>query len=193
VNAATAAAEPSARSSTRSSTRWSGRSSTRSPHPATDVPTWVRAFAELYLEVEAGLRPARHLRPLLSVDLLGCVGAVRQPAPAAAAPRIGHVRVQRRGAVCEAVVLLHGDRRTSALVVAMRRQREGWRVTAVGRPEGPSPRQPANPAAAPVPVELSADDADEPVEDGAGWHLPGAALGPTWALPAGWAAASRAA
>ena len=132
---------------------------------------WIRAFASLYFEVEAGLRPVRHIRPLLATEMQLRLGGGGRPG---ALPRIRRVLVRRRAGVCEAVVVIARDGRASALVLAMRRQTDGWRVTEVARPESPAPA----PAAATAPP---------PMPHG-GWHEETVQPGPRpgWSLPPGW-------
>ncbi len=91
----------------------------------------IRDFATLYLEVEAGLRPARHIRPLLALHLQPTLGRCGRQG------RIGRVRTvrsQRVGSGWESVVLLEQDGRISALVIVLRRCEDGWRIEEIGRP-----------------------------------------------------------
>lgn len=110
---------------------------------------WIRSFVTLYLEVEAGLRPARHLRPLMSPDLQPVVGGCGRQGRT---PDVLTVRVQSRRGVCEAVVLLQEPTRVAALAVAMRRDQHGWRICEVRRPDGGLPPDPTAPRPA-LPVQ----------------------------------------
>lgn len=138
----------------------------------------IAAFVRLLIEVEAGARPARHLRPLLAADLQHRL-RMRPPLEAAAGdpvPRVGRVIVQVRGRACEAVAVVHGPRRTTALAVSLRRSAEGWRVTEVARPGAPDPLPaPCRPGQGPVPAP-SRDVLSEPSTPAV----------PTWQVPAGW-------
>lgn len=131
---------------------------------------WVRAFVMLYLEVEVGLRPARHLRPLMALELQPVVGNCGRQGPM---PEVLGVRLQSRRGACEAVVLLQEQDRVSALAIAVRREEMGWRVAEVRRPD-----EPPRPALAPTET-----DPRTPIT----WHeLSADASCPTWGVPSGW-------
>lgn len=131
---------------------------------------WIRAFVTLYLEVEVGLRPARHIRPLMAVDLQPLVGNCGRQGPM---PDVLAVRLQSRRGACEAVVLLQEQDRVSALAIAVRREEQGWRVAEVRRPDQP-PR--------PVPAHLEAEPLTQVT-----WHeLSADGSCPTWRVPSGW-------
>jgi hypothetical protein len=132
---------------------------------------WIAALAVLHLEVEAGLRPVRHLRPLLSPELQ--LRGVR--VTGAPVPEVVRVVAQRRPGACEAVVLLRRDGRVTPLAIALRRRAGRWRVTELRRPCDPAP-PPSDPP--PPPPPPGADRHAAPV-----LPLPR----PDWALPAGWA------
>ncbi len=136
----------------------------------TDVGT-VRDFVTLFLEVEAGLRPARHIRPLLSPDLQPLLGNCGRSGPM---PSIRRIVTQRRDTVWESTVLLDDGDRVQALVVAMRRRPDGWRVEDVARP-GQAHGTP--PGTSPSPLLQTA------------WAPADPSPGPTWQVPAGWIAA----
>lgn len=149
------------------------------PPSASAAERWIRAFVCLYLEVEAGLRPARHLRPLMLPDMQPLAAECGRPGRI---PEVLSVRVQARPGVCEAVVLLQEADRVAALAVAVRRDDQGWRIAEVRRPDGtrrPDPPQPE--------VLLAVLT----------WHeITNADAGPGWVVPSGWqrqAAAARAA
>ncbi|MGI9018052.1 MAG: Rv3235 family protein [Euzebya sp.] len=131
---------------------------------------WIRSFIELYLEVEAGLRPCRHIRPLLQVDLqldIGNGGRLGQR------PDIVRIRSQRRGEVCEAVVLLREGDRIGALAISIRRTDLGWRVTEARRPEVPRPAL-ANVPPPGILIQTVWSDREA------------GQTGPTWRVPPGW-------
>lgn len=138
----------------------------------------IAAFVRLLIEVEAGARPARHLRPLLAADLQHRL-RMRPPLEAVAGepvPRVGRVIVQVTGRSCEAVAVVHGPRRTTALAVSLRRAAEGWRVTEVARPGAPDPL--------PAPGRSDQDPVPPPPDDAL--SEPSAPAIPTWSVPAGW-------
>ncbi|CAN5334220.1 hypothetical protein BH23ACT9_BH23ACT9_23430 [soil metagenome] len=132
---------------------------------------WIRSFVALYLEVEAGLRPARHIRPLLAPQLQPVVGNCGRQGRT---PDVLTVRIQSRHDVCEAVVLLRERGRVGALALSITRQEQGWRIADVRRPESPPPEPPTQT------VELSlvqtAWCTTTPTDDA-----------PAWSMPAGWA------
>lgn len=120
----------------------------RSDHPATPRPPvddaalqrMTSAFATLFVEVEAGLRPRRQLRRLM------CPKLYAQLADVWVRPHLPHARVsQVRGSRpaahrYEAVATLWRDERAGALALSLRRSRSGWRVEMLARPEeGPPP------------------------------------------------------
>lgn len=93
----------------------------------------VGGFVRLYVEVEAGLRPRRQLRDLVTPEVYLRL-ADRVPGrdrPTAIVRMGGKLATPRR---FEAVVLLEGTR-VGVLAVALRRHSRGWLVDDVGRPE----------------------------------------------------------
>lgn len=148
-----------------------------SPRRPTDV---IAAFARLLVEVEAGARPARHLRPLLAPELQHRLRMrqAHQPRDFGGHPRIGRVMVQVTGARCEAVALVHSPLRTTALSLSLRRGEAGWVVTEAGRPGEPLPLPPVEADTDDVVVLPVALDDPEPT----------ATPVTPWRLPAGWAA-----
>ncbi|WP_370327817.1 Rv3235 family protein [Euzebya sp.] len=147
---------------------------------------WLQAFVTLYLEVEAGLRPARHLRPFLAPDLRLDLAVRGRPGPV---PAVVRTLTQRHGAVCEAVVLLADRGRVGALAIAVRCQDHRWRVTDIRRPEALAPPAAPDPAGAVEAVEvieIAVDPAPAP-------EVRPVIPGPTWTVPAGWRRPARAA
>lgn len=131
---------------------------------------WVRAFVGLYLEVEAGLRPARHIRPLMALDLQPVVGNCGRQGRI---PDVLTVHMQTRRGVCEAVVLLSDRGRVSALAIGVRREEQGWRITEVRRPDDPKRPVPGG-VELPSLVQTSLQDlAVDPAV-------------PSWGVPCGW-------
>lgn len=145
---------------------------------ATSLHSWIVGFVGLLLEVESGARPARHLRPMLGA---GLQGRMRLTPPTRArlddgyiGTRIGRVLVQTTPDRCEAVVLLHHSRRTTALTLTLIRDDIGWLVVDLGRPGEPvdTPRLPP----------------PQPPLAQVAWHHEATALPrPHWRIPAGWA------
>lgn len=127
---------------------------------------WIRAFVALYLEVEAGLRPARHLRPLMVPDLQLRMSVA---ARAGRTPDVRSVHVQSRPGICEAVVLLQEGDRIAALAVAVRRDEQGWRIAEVRRPDGPLHPDPPQPDQV---LEIRTCHEVTPTSPGPGWVLP---------------------
>lgn len=126
---------------------------------------WVLGFVELFLEVEAGRRPARHLRPLIHTDLFGSLRAISGPG----ATEIVRIRTQTREDVCEAVVVLGTGDRVSALAVSVRRFGGRWQVTEASRPETPPPPPPGpevTSTATPTEDDLAV------IQPRPGWQLP---------------------
>ena len=94
----------------------------------------VAGFVAVYLEVEAGDRPRRHLRDLMVSDAYLRIGS---RVPGTARPR-AVVRLRGRLTTSDrfdAVVLLRDGERVGALAVGLRRTPTGWRVADVARPE----------------------------------------------------------
>lgn len=137
---------------------------------------WIRAFVKLFLEVESGRRPARHLRPLVHADVYPTVSATRD------APTTDIVRImtQTRGDVCESVVLLGTGARLGALALSIRRYDGRWQVTEVCRPERAERIAPA------APEELQ-------FVQPSGLHHPTRTVVPEWRVPSGWREPARAA
>jgi hypothetical protein len=117
-------------------TRPSGRAgqSPRRDRPAADPAGLARSFLRLFLEVEAGQRPAGHLVPLLHPELHARLARVWvRPGPAAVLLTVagGHA-----AAGCyEAVGLVRRGRRTTAVAIRLRRTGRRWCVDALARPE----------------------------------------------------------
>lgn len=110
----------------------------------------VRAFAQLYLEVEAGLRAPALVYPLMDSGLVqrlsGCW--VRGGPPG----RVRHVHGRLVGSRrFDAVVVVERGARAGALAVVLARDELGWRVAEAGCPE-----HHAGPGAAPTLLALSA-------------------------------------
>lgn len=132
---------------------------------------WIRNFVGLFLEVEACLRPVRHLRPMMAPHL----EPTPRPAPPSHLPGIGAIRLQVRRGACEAVVLLHHPGRVEALALALRRDAQGWRVDEV--------RRPGQPLAAPPPGEP--DTAGRPARSSWAERVDRTPR-PEWVMPDGW-------
>lgn len=109
-------------------------SATEAALPDTQLRALVRGFAQLYLEVESGLRPRRAVEPLLEPRLRAVLadhwvrrGPLRRP---------GSVRLERCGPDCvEAAIVVRGPQRAGALCVRLERREGRWQVTAAARPE----------------------------------------------------------
>ncbi|MEO2104933.1 MAG: Rv3235 family protein [Actinomycetota bacterium] len=133
----------------------------------------VTAFASLLIEVEAGVRPARHLRPMLAPELQTTLRRVPRGGIGGGFARVHKVLVQTRGDRCEAVVLLARPERTTALIVSLMRDRTGWLVVDLARPgEDPVPDlPPEHPTLPQIAWHRAPRPEDRPQE---------------WQLPAGW-------
>lgn len=133
----------------------------------------VTAFASLLIEVEAGVRPARHLRPMLAPELQGTLRRVPQGGIGGGIAKVHKVLVQARGDRCEAVVLLARPERTTALIVSLMRDRSGWLVVDLARPgEDPMPDlPPEHPTLPQIAWHRTTDRQTRPQD---------------WQLPAGW-------
>jgi hypothetical protein len=118
----------------------------RDPHPPTDrlAPdprlALVRAFATLWLEVEAGRRPPAQLFWLMDARLVSRLAEhlVRRAGPP------GEVRavtgVQTAPGRYEAVAVVQRGARAGALALRLVHDDVAWKVTEVVRPEGaPAP------------------------------------------------------
>ncbi|CAN5886817.1 hypothetical protein BH23ACT8_BH23ACT8_00210 [soil metagenome] len=112
-------------------------------HRCVDPAQLVRGFAQLYLEVEAGWRPATQLAQVLDARLAARLRAVwvrPQPRPG----RVIAVTGERvAGDRYEAVAVVRRGGRFGALGVQLRRRGGRWRVEMAARPEdGPLPEPP---------------------------------------------------
>jgi hypothetical protein len=100
----------------------------------------VAGFAQLYLEVEAGWRPATQLARILDPRLAARLEAVwvrRQPTPGRVVAVTGERVADDR---YEAVAVVQRGGRFGALGVQLRQRRGCWRVEMAARPEdGPLP------------------------------------------------------
>ncbi len=104
------------------------------PRDGGSLPLLAAAFATLYCEVEAGYRPRRHLTSLATPMLVARLGAAAiRPCSPATVARVLVVPVDARTA--EAVVVVRGAGRYTALALRLLRTRQGWRVDDVARPE----------------------------------------------------------
>lgn len=93
----------------------------------------ISALVTIIVEVEAGLRPQRHLRPFLHPALQHQLPALLRPG--GPTRHIHRVTVQRDRDHVEAVALLRErDDRMQALAIAMDRADGRWLVTAMDRP-----------------------------------------------------------
>lgn len=125
------------------------------PRIEPDLTRLVPALALLYLEVEAGRRPAHQVRGLVSPALYERVTArprtrgLHKQAPAAHTIRAVHTSSPRPDAV-EASVVVNGPR-TTALALRLERHIGRWRLVELSRPEdGEPPRRTASLEHAPV-------------------------------------------
>jgi hypothetical protein len=128
----------------------------RSPASPTRMEELVRAFAQLYLEVEGGRRPPSVARPLLDPRLaLQLEGRwVRRWTTPGRVVRVTGRQVA--GDAFEGVAVVERGDRTGALAVRLERRRGRWLVVTAERPEdGPLPDPP---------FTIPDDDAD-PLED----------------------------
>lgn len=123
-------------------------------HPAADPRLdLARAFAQLWLEVEAGRRPPAHLHRLMDPRLVE-----RLPHDALRGPCTGG-RIRRVTGASpgpqrfDAVVVVERAGRAGALAVRLVRDALGWKVTEAACPEAPplpdEPSDPATPLVAP--------------------------------------------
>ncbi len=115
----------------------------------TRLPRMARAFAVLFLEIEAGHRQRRHLRKLMTPLLYARLTEV-WVRPAASTPTVLKVRGRRSAAgLYDVVATVDRGHRITALAFSLRRTPAGWRVDDLIRPEhGPLPEPPF-----PVPVD----------------------------------------
>lgn len=138
-------------------TRPSSRTDASRPSPAQRLATLAGGFATLYLEVEAGRRPRRHLAPLMTPMLYARLSDVwvRGGNPGA----VLQVRVADTSAGrCNVIVVVRRGRRHGVISMAMTRTRRGWLVDEVAVPEhGPLPLP-----AYPVPADEDGHDDEVP-------------------------------
>lgn len=110
----------------------------------------VGGFAQALLEVEAGRRPRRQLRPVVSVELgerLAPLGAREGSGPGRVVRVCGSRATRDR---YEAVAVVVRGERYGALAVSLARRRGRWLVVEAARPEDrhsapPAPQDPARP------------------------------------------------
>ena len=116
----------------------------RPPTPSARLAEMARAFAVLFLEVEAGARPRWQLRPLMTPVLFARVSRVwvrPHLSPGRLGRILGDQPVEGR---YEAVATVHRPGRSSALAFRLQAGPGGWRVDDLARPEdGPLPDPPA--------------------------------------------------
>ena len=118
---------------------------TQTDHGPARLERMARAFAVLFLEVEAGLRPRRQLRRLIDPELFARLDGAWALEGNPAGRLLG-----LRGSVAapgryEVVALVARGRRVTALAFRLRRGAGGWQVDELCRPErGPLP-EPAYP------------------------------------------------
>lgn len=112
-----------------------------------DLSRLVPALALLYLEVEAGCRPAHQVRGLVSPALYERLtvrprtGRRTRRVPSARAIRAVHCSSPRPDAV-EASVVVCAPPRTTALAIRLERHVGRWRMVELSRPEdGEPPRR----------------------------------------------------
>lgn len=100
----------------------------------------ARAFAVLFLEVEAGLRPRQQLRRLIDAELYARLDGAWILDGDPAGRLLGlHGRAVAPGRY-EVVALVARGRRVTALAFRLRRGAAGWQVDELCRPErGPLP------------------------------------------------------
>lgn len=128
----------------------------------------ARNVAQLYLEVEAGRRPAAQVARLLDQRLSYQLEGVWVRGPASPG-RVVRVNGRLTHAECyEAVALVRRGERFGALALQLRRRDGRWAVTEASRPEdGPLP---------PPPYEFDEDEPD-------GLDAPGALTGAETPFP----------
>lgn len=106
----------------------------RAPESEIELRRLALAYAQLYLEVESGLRPRHAVEPMMTPRLCARLqahwlrpGPLRRPTAA---------RVSRFGPDCfEAAVSVRGARRSGALALRLERRGGRWRVVEAARPE----------------------------------------------------------
>jgi hypothetical protein len=117
----------------------------RTPREPLDqrLPKMARAFSMLFCEIEAGVRPRRHLQRLMGASLFARLSEVWvRPATDVAQVLTVHGTRTAPG-IYDVVALLDRGKRVTALAFCIRRTSAGWRVVEVIRPEeGPLPDPP---------------------------------------------------
>lgn len=110
----------------------------------------VGGFARAFLEVEAGRRPRRQLRPVMSVELAARLAPLwlRERRPPGRVVRVCGARATRDRYEAVAVVVRGG--RYGAVAVTLARKRGRWLVIEAGRPEDSHPASSAAHAPASV-------------------------------------------
>lgn len=95
----------------------------------------VGGFAQAFLEVEAGRRPRRQLRPVVSVELASRLAPlwVHEGSAPGRVVRVCGSRTTRER--YEAVVVVARGERYGALAVSLARRRGRWLVVEAARPE----------------------------------------------------------
>lgn len=108
------------------------------------VPRMARAFATLFLEVEAGLRPRRHVQPLLCPVVYARLSEVWvRPGMAGPGRLLSVEGTWWAPGRYDVVALVERPDRVTALAFCLRRGAGGWRVEDLIRPEdGPLPDPP---------------------------------------------------
>lgn len=99
----------------------------------------VRAFAQLYLEVEAGWRERRQLAALVPPRVATRLAASPTAAPPGMTAPVGHVHglfgARTASQHFDAVVILRRERRYEALAVRLRLSAGGWSIVEASRPQ----------------------------------------------------------
>lgn len=101
-------------------------------------------FAQAFLEVEAGRRPRRQLRPVVSVELASRLAPLwgEDPPPGRVVRVCGSRATRDR---YEAVAVVARGERYGALAVTLARRRGRWLVVEAARPEGTQSAPPTAP------------------------------------------------
>jgi uncharacterized protein DUF6459 len=127
---------PGGRSGGRSGERTTRASRKQSP-PETDLLAMATSFAALFLEVEAGQRPAEHLARLMAPQLWARLAPVWvRSGPRGKVRTVHGVRDQN---VYDAVVVVQRGSRIAALSLRLVYTPAGWRVAEAARPEDRHP------------------------------------------------------
>lgn len=109
------------------------------PRNDRDLLAMVRAFAQLYLEVEAGWRERRQLAALVPPRVARRMTASPTAAPPGTTAPVGHVHgvfgTRTAAKHFDAVAILRRERRYEALAVRLRRNAGGWSIAEASRPQ----------------------------------------------------------